>query len=187
METARPAPDPGRPAVPAPGASHRLRLPLETSDICRLIPHRPPFLLVDRVVALDPGRSGTGIKELRADDALFSGHFPDRPIFPGVLIVEACAQLGAIIMAAAASPVDSSGPGGERVPPVGYLAAVNRFKFFAPAVPGECLVMRVRIGTRVQSLLQLVAEASCGGRLVGRGEIVVTLVPADGADPEERS
>ena len=73
-----------------------LALPLEAADIMRIIPHRYPFLLIDRVVELEPGKRVVAIKNVTANEPQFTGHFPDRPIMPGVLMVEALAQAGAV-------------------------------------------------------------------------------------------
>ena len=74
-----------------------LALPLEAADIMRIIPHRYPFLLIDRVVELVPGKSVVAMKSVTANEPQFTGHFPDRPIMPGVLMVEALAQAGAVV------------------------------------------------------------------------------------------
>ncbi|MEA2652368.1 MAG: 3-hydroxyacyl-[acyl-carrier-protein] dehydratase, partial [Chloroflexota bacterium] len=79
-----------------PAATTTPALPLEAADIMRIIPHRYPFLLVDRVVELEPGRRAVGIKAVTANEPQFTGHFPGRPIMPGVLMVEALAQTAAV-------------------------------------------------------------------------------------------
>jgi 3-hydroxyacyl-[acyl-carrier-protein] dehydratase len=77
-------------------ATEELTLPLEAADIMRIIPHRYPFLLIDRVVELEPGKRVVAMKSVTANEPQFTGHFPGRPIMPGVLMVEALAQAGAV-------------------------------------------------------------------------------------------
>jgi 3-hydroxyacyl-[acyl-carrier-protein] dehydratase/UDP-3-O-[3-hydroxymyristoyl] N-acetylglucosamine deacetylase/3-hydroxyacyl-[acyl-carrier-protein] dehydratase len=71
---------------------------LEITDIMKILPHRPPMLLVDRIIEIDPFKSATGIKNVTMNEPFFVGHFPDHPIMPGVLILEAMAQVGGVMM-----------------------------------------------------------------------------------------
>lgn len=137
-------------------------------DIEALIPHRFPILMLDEVMELQPGRHATARKKLVAQDACFAGHFPGRSILPGVLIVEACAQLVAVA-AASAAPVEE--PCAARID---YLASIERFKFTRPAVPDETLVVNVDVGRRFGNLVQARVGATVGGNLVGRGVLIVT-------------
>jgi len=113
--------------------------PFGRDVIERLIPHRPPFLLVDEIVELEPGRRGVGRREIRADDWWFPGHFPGRPVMPGVLTIEAIAQAGAVAMLA-----DEAHRG--KVP---YFAGIDDCRFKRIVEPGdvltlECEFVRVR-------------------------------------------
>jgi 3-hydroxyacyl-[acyl-carrier-protein] dehydratase len=104
-----------------------------------LIPHRPPFLLVDEIVELEPGRRVVGVREVRADDWWFAGHFPERPVMPGVLTIEAIAQCGAVAMLA-----QEANRG--RIP---FFAGIDDCRFKRVVEPGdvltlECEFVRVR-------------------------------------------
>ena len=104
-----------------------------------LIPHRPPFLLVDEILELDPGKRVVGRREIRADDWWFPGHFPDRPVMPGVLTIEAIAQCGAV---AVLSAPDNAG----KIP---FFAGIDDCRFKRVVEPGdvldlECEFLRVR-------------------------------------------
>ena len=142
---------------------------LGQSEIEDLIPHRPPIRMLDRVIALVPGKHGIGERVLRAEDQCFSGHFPGHPILPGAFIVEACGQLLAVVCRAASvrsAWCDS--------PPVDYLAAIEQFKFLSPVGPGEVLKIEANVARRVGSLLQARVSASVAGRPVAEGVLNVT-------------
>lgn len=141
---------------------------LARQSIETLIPHRPPILMLDEVMELDPGRHATARKRLFAHDACFAGHFPNRSILPGVLIVEACAQLTAVA-ASSAVPVDE-----QCAARIDYLASIQHFKFTCPVVPGETLLVEVNLGRRFGGLLQARVGATVEGRPVGQGVLIVT-------------
>lgn len=107
---------------------------LELDQIMDLIPHRPPFLMIDRVTDIVSGASAVGIKEVRADEDYFRGHFPGHPIMPGVLIIEAMAQTSAVLV------VESAGKqGGNLV----YFMSIDQARFRKPVFPGDRLSLHV--------------------------------------------
>jgi 3-hydroxyacyl-[acyl-carrier-protein] dehydratase len=110
-------------------------LPLEAADIMRLLPHRYPFLLVDRIVELEPGKRAVGIKQVTANEPHFSGHFPDRPIMPGVLMVEALAQTAGI----AVMSLDAYR--GK----LGLFAGIDGCRFKRLVLPGDTLRLEVTV------------------------------------------
>src|SRR5246127_4387025 len=104
---------------------------IERSEIETMIPHRAPFLWIDRVEELEPGVRCVAVKFVDPADPIFAGHFPDKPILPGVLLIEAMAQTAGVMLGSAGSQVAGSG--------VALLAAVNRVKFLKTVSPGENL------------------------------------------------
>jgi 3-hydroxyacyl-[acyl-carrier-protein] dehydratase len=111
------------------------RLPLEAGDIMRLIPHRYPFLMVDRIVELEPGRRVVGIKQVTANEPQFTGHFPGRPIMPGVLMVEALAQTAGV----GVMSLD------EYRGKLGLFAGIDECRFRRLVVPGDTLRLEVTV------------------------------------------
>ena len=109
--------------------------PLEAADIMRVLPHRYPFLLVDRVVELEPGRRAVGIKQVTANEPQFTGHFPGRPIMPGVLMVEALAQTAGI----AVLTLD------EYRGKLGLFAGIDDCRFKRLVQPGDTLRLEVTV------------------------------------------
>lgn len=110
-------------------------LPLEAADIMRILPHRYPFLLVDRIVELEPGVRAVGIKQVTANEPQFTGHFPDRPIMPGVLMVEALAQAAGVVV--------YSLP--EYRGKLGLFAGIDDCRFKRMVVPGDTLRLEVTV------------------------------------------
>jgi 3-hydroxyacyl-[acyl-carrier-protein] dehydratase len=119
----------------ATGAAVDLKLPLEAADIMRIIPHRYPFLLIDRVVELEPGKRVVAIKSVTANEPQFTGHFPDRPIMPGVLMVEALAQAGAV---AVLSLPEYRGK-------LVLFAGIDDCRFRRTVLPGDQLLLKVEL------------------------------------------
>jgi 3-hydroxyacyl-[acyl-carrier-protein] dehydratase len=112
-----------------------LTLPLEAADIMRIIPHRYPFLLIDRVVELEPGKRVVAIKNVTANEPQFTGHFPGRPIMPGVLMVEALAQAGAV---AVLSLPEYRGK-------LALFAGIDECRFKRVVMPGDTLTLTVEL------------------------------------------
>jgi 3-hydroxyacyl-[acyl-carrier-protein] dehydratase len=112
-----------------------LTLPLEAADIMRIIPHRYPFLMVDRIVELEPGTRVVGIKQVTANEPQFTGHFPGRPIMPGVLMVEALAQTAGVCVMS----LD------EYRGKLGLFAGIDDCRFRRMVVPGDALRLEVTV------------------------------------------
>ena len=109
--------------------------PLEAAEIMRILPHRYPFLLVDRVIELEPGKRAVGMKQVTANEPQFSGHFPGRPIMPGVLMVEALAQTAGV----AVLTLD------EYRGKLGLFAGIDECRFRRLVVPGDALRLEVNV------------------------------------------
>lgn len=112
-----------------------MKAPLGPAEIRELIPHRYPFLLVDRIEELEPGVRAVGLKNVSQNESFFQGHFPDYPVMPGVLIIEAMAQVGAVGVMA----------GGEHRERLALFAGIDGVRFRRQVVPGDALRMEVEI------------------------------------------
>jgi 3-hydroxyacyl-[acyl-carrier-protein] dehydratase len=137
---------------------------MDRSEIEKMIPHRPPFLLLDRVEELEPGMRCVAWMSVDPEDAIFSGHFPGRPLLPGVLMIEAVGQTAAVMMAAAAA----EGTIGNAL-----LASVNRFKFLKPVTPGQDVCIETTKLTEVGSMTYIGGNVFVDGVIVASGELSV--------------
>ncbi|OCW56576.1 3-hydroxyacyl-ACP dehydratase FabZ [Hoeflea olei] len=138
-------------------------------DIMKLLPHRYPFLLVDKIIEIDGDNSAIGIKNVTANEPHFTGHFPDRPIMPGVLIIEGLAQTAGAICARA------TGAGSKLV----YFMTIDNAKFRKPVVPGDRLEYHVTKIKQRGNIWRFHCEAMVDGGKVAEADIGAMLVSAE--------
>ena len=140
-------------------------LPICISEIQRLLPHRYPFLLVDRVVELEPNKRVLAYKNVTANEPFFQGHFPGRPVMPGVLVVEAMAQAGGLLTQLSKSTDDDP----EQA---FYLVKVDNAKFSRMVVPGDRLELEVVLKRQIRNMAQYIGTARVDGEQVACAEIL---------------
>ncbi|WP_414753469.1 3-hydroxyacyl-ACP dehydratase FabZ [Anabaena sp. CCY 9910] len=138
-----------------------------SEEIQKLLPHRYPFLLVDKIIDYTPGKQAVGIKNVTINEPHFTGHFPDRPLMPGVLIVEAMAQVGGIVMTQLPNL-----EGGLFV-----FAGIDKVRFRRQVVPGDQLVMTVELlWIKQRRFGKMQARAEVDGQLAAEGELMFSLI-----------
>lgn len=141
---------------------------MDRSEIEKIIPHRPPFLWIDRVEELEPGVRCVAVKTIDPRDPIFAGHFPAKPILPGVLLIEAVAQTAGVMLGTAAPQAGNESGSG-----VALLAAVNRFKFLQPVAPGRQLRIETRKLTEIGRMACITGTVWVDGEMVANGELSV--------------
>lgn len=134
--------------------------------IMKILPHRDPFLFIDKIISLEKGKRATGIKDVSINDYFFKGHFPGRPVMPGVLIVEAMAQVGGVMMLA---PEENRGK-------LAFFLAANNIKFRKTVIPGDQLVLEVEAGKIRSKTGQVHAKALVDGKIVAEADLMFALV-----------
>jgi 3-hydroxyacyl-[acyl-carrier-protein] dehydratase len=135
---------------------------LDVVEIQKILPHRYPFLFVDRVLDVEPGKKITAIKNVSMDEPFFQGHFPGRPIMPGVLMVEAMAQAGGILVSKS-TPTDDN---------MVYFMSIEKAKFRKPVVPGDQLVLEVEALQSRGKVWKFKGEAKVDGKVVCEAEFM---------------
>lgn len=133
-------------------------------DIMKKLPHRYPFLLVDRIIAMEPSVSITGIKNVTINEPFFQGHFPGQPIMPGVLIIEAMAQVGGVL-------AFSTGTDAKSV----FFMSIEKAKFRKPVVPGDQLKMELKVIQQRGNVWKLSGVAKVDDKVVAEADLTAML------------
>lgn len=144
---------------------------LDINEIRAILPHRYPFLLVDRIVEMEPERI-VGIKQVTLNEPFFQGHFPDFPVMPGVLIVEAMAQAAGVLVLKAMP---------DRANKLVLLVAIENARFRRPVIPGDTLRMEMKVIKRKASVVKMAGIATVDGQVAAEVEVMCKL-----ADKEEK-
>ncbi len=142
---------------------------LDVVEIQRILPHRYPILLVDRIVEMESDKRAVGIKNVTVNEEFFQGHFPGRPVMPGVLIVEALAQTAGILMGS-----DEGNAG--RIP---LFMGIDKARFRRQVVPGDQLRLEVEIIQQRRNVVRVMGRAFVGEERAAEAEILATLADAE--------
>lgn len=138
---------------------------MDIQEILETLPHRYPFLLVDRILELEPGRRALGVKNVTMNEPFFQGHFPGHPIMPGVLLIEAMAQVAGVLALKTSGERDC----------VVYFMGIDRARFRRPVVPGDRLVIGVDVKKTRGPIWSCSCEVKVGEELAAGAEILATI------------
>jgi 3-hydroxyacyl-[acyl-carrier-protein] dehydratase len=145
-------------------ADHQPKLPLGASDIQKLLPHRYPFLLIDRVVEFERNKRVLAYKNLTINEPFFQGHFPVQPVMPGVLVIEALAQAGGVLF--------QLSKGAAIEDQVFYLVKVENARFSKIIVPGDRMMLEVSLKRRIRNMAWYSGSASVDGNEAARADFL---------------
>lgn len=137
------------------------------AKVLKLLPHRYPFIMVDRVVDIDGAKSGVGIKNVTINEPQFQGHFPENPVFPGVLLIEGMAQTGGILCLV--------GLGATSSRPV-YFMTIDKAKFRRPVVPGDTVEFHMSLMAQRRNMWWYRGEARVNGKVAAEAEVGAMLL-----------
>jgi beta-hydroxyacyl-ACP dehydratase FabZ len=140
---------------------------IDLQGIMELLPHRYPLLLVDRILDFEPKEWIRGLKNVSFNEAVFQGHFPSRPVFPGVYIVEAMAQTGGCLIMQEYA---------DREKQVTYFMGIDGVKFRKPVLPGDQLIMEVKVLSKRTRICKMRGEAFVDGQKVAEAEFMIMLM-----------
>lgn len=145
-------------------------LPFTYQDIIKILPHRPPFLLVDKITELELGERVVGIKNVTINEPFFEGHFPGNPIMPGVLVIEAMAQVGGVL-ARLSVPESMHLDASKAI----YFAAIDKVKFRRPVIPGDQIVFELTAIRKGTKIWKMKGKAVVNEELVAEAELVAAI------------
>ena len=145
---------------------------INAQQLLKILPHRYPFLLVDRVLEVEAGKSAVAIKNVTINEAFFVGHFPDHPVMPGVLIVEMLAQTGGVMLLL---------PGGSRGK-LAYLGGIDKARFRKPVFPGDTLTAHVELLKARGNISWVKATAKVGDKIVCEAELSFAIVARENVE-----
>jgi 3-hydroxyacyl-[acyl-carrier-protein] dehydratase len=143
---------------------------LDTNGIQKILPHRYPFLMVDAILEMEPRKRIVGVKNVSINEDYFAGHFPGKPVMPGVLIIEAMAQTGGLLLLQEVA---------ERDKKLLYFVAIDEARFRRPVVPGEQLRLEVDVITWKMSVCKLQGKATVDGELAAEATLMCKMVYRD--------
>ena len=140
---------------------------IDIKEIMRLLPHRYPFLLVDRILEVEKAKSITGLKNVTINEPFFQGHFPSEPVMPGVLILEGMAQAGGILAFHSLPEMV-----GEKLI---YFAGIDKVRFRQPVVPGDQMIFEMAVLKQKGKIWKMSGKAKVNGNLVAEAELIAAF------------
>ena len=138
---------------------------MDIKEILKILPHRYPFLMIDRVLDYEAGKTLTALKNISVNEPMFTGHFPEIPVFPGVLVMEAFAQAAGILTSTVASSVLEDGN-------LFYFAGIDKARFKNPVLPGDQLIIKVELITHKRNLWKFNANAFVDDKLTASAVVM---------------
>ena len=145
-------------------------LPLTYKDIIKILPHRHPFLFVDMITELEVGERVVGIKNVTINEYFFTGHFPGRPIMPGVLVIEAMAQVGGVL-ARLSEPESMTNKGDKAI----YFVAIDKVRFRKPIFPGDQIIFELTAMRKGSRIWKMKGKAMVNKEIAAEAELVAAL------------
>ncbi|MGH1427125.1 MAG: 3-hydroxyacyl-ACP dehydratase FabZ [Arenicella sp.] len=140
---------------------------LDIHEIKNLLPHRYPFLLLDRVLEVEKGEKLVALKNVTINEPFFQGHFPHRPVMPGVLMLEAMAQASAILASFDLDEIDTQNR-------LYYFTAIDKARFKRPVEPGDQLMFEVKVARRIRNMWKCAGVATVDGQVAAKAELMFT-------------